>query len=606
MPIPIPTLTENQIRDRTTSKVYQRGEQYYQTGSVVNICSRGNTIQARVEGNEAEPYRVNIQFDRAGIKQVSCTCAYAFEGWCKHMVATTLVCLRQPSAVQERPSLEQLLDQLNPIQTQQLLQELVAEAPELIDQIDRLVNLISQPISKAATKVKRQTNVDPQPYRYQVKELMRQTLECWEYGGEEDPIEDELPDIVAQAAKFTQRGNGNDALVILAAITQACAEEWDEISDYGGDGDRLIALLDPVWAEAILCSEFQPGEEVDWQINLEAWQDNLEGSFDLSAAALRQGWDDTALQAVLRGESTDVWEDARPHYADQLAQVRLQILERQGRQAEYLNFAAAEGQVSEYLTMLIHLGRITEVMAAQSQITSGEQALVVAKALRAVGSVSEALEIAQYGLALPESTRQQSDWAIINHYETLGFRHYELADWTSDLAEGLGEGTAALSARIQAFIAEPSFKDYQKVQYLAGESWSMVKAELIDYIRQLGASWKVQKAKIDIFLDEGLIDDAIATLGNYASNQLVHRVMTAAIPHQPEWVIETARRYAQEIMDQGKANAYEEAVEWLRKARAAYNQLGQKPQWQSYRAQLMTTHTRKYKLMGLLKQPGLE
>lgn len=608
MPMPMLWLTESQIRDRTTPKVFQRGQQYYQSGSVINICSRGNTIQAAVEGNEVEPYRVNIQFDRGGIMQVSCTCAYAFEGWCKHIVATNLVCLHQPATLQERPSLEQLLDQLNPIQTQQLVQELVAEVPELIDCIDRLVTLIAKPTPtpKTATKVKRQTTVDPQPYRYQVKQLMRQTLECWEYGGEEDPIDEELPDIVAQAAKFTQRGDGNEALVILAAITQACAEDWDEIADYGGDGDRLIALLDPVWAEAILCAEFQTGEEVDLQINLEAWQDSLNSSFDLSAAALRQGWDDAALQAVLRGESTDVWEDNRPDYADQLAQVRLQILERQGRQEEYLNLAAAEGQISEYLTMLTHLGRITEVMAAQSQITSGEQAFKVAKVLREKGCVSEALEIAQYGLALPESNRRQSDWATINQYETLSFRRYELADWTSDLAEGLGEGRAALAARIEAFTAQPSFRDYQKVQYLAGESWSTVKAELLDYLRHVDASWRVQEAKIDIFLDEGLIEEAIATLGNYASNQLVHRVMAAAIPHQPEWVIEKARRSAEEIMNQGKANAYEEAVEWLRKARAAYYQLGQKAEWQLYRGQLMTTHARKYKLMGLLKHQNLE
>lgn len=604
--MPIPSLTESTIRDHTTPKVFQRGEQYYKAGSVINVCSRGNIIQATVEGNEVEPYRVNIQFDRGGLKQVSCTCAYAFEGWCKHIVATTLVCLRQPATVQERHSLEQLLDQLNPIQTQQLLQELVAEAPELIDQIDRLVTLIAQPTPQAITKAKRQTTVDSKPYRYQVQQLMREALQCWEEGGEEDPIEEELPDIVAQAAKFTEKGDGNDALVILAAITQACAEDWDKIADYGADGDRLIALLDPVWAEAILCAEFQPGEEVDLQINLEAWQDSLDGSFDLSAAALRQGWDDATLQAVLRGESTDVWEDNRPDYADQLAQVRLQILERQGRQEEYLNLAAAEGQIPEYLTMLTRLGRIAEVMAAQSQLTSSEQAFVVAKALREQGFVSEALEIAQQGLTLSESHRPKSYWTTINQYETLGLRRYELAVWTSDLAEGLGNGRAALSARIEAFTAEPSFKDYQKVQHLAGESWSTVKADLLDQLRQRNVSWKIQEAKIDIFLDEGLIDDAIAALGNYASNQLVHRVMVAAIPQQPEWVIEKARRYAEEIMEQGKANAYEEAVEWLRRVRAAYNKSGQQAQWQRYRDQLMTTHARKYKLMGLLKQQGLE
>lgn len=603
--MPIPSLTETLIRDRATAKVFQRGEQYYRSGAVANICSRGNTIQAMVEGNEVEPYRISIQFDSAGIKYASCTCAYDFGGWCKHLVATALVCLRQPETLNERPSLEQLLDQLNPIQTQQLVQELVAEAPELIDFIDRFVTQITHLTPQSLPKTQRKTSVDPQPYRSQVKQLMRDALRYWEEGWEDDPIEDELPDIIAQAEAFTEQGDGNNALVILEAITQACVEEWDEIADYGGDGDRLISLLDPVWAQAILCAEFQVGDEVDLQINLEEWQDALGGSFDLSSAALRQGWDDPALQAVLCGDSTDLWEDNRPDYADELAQVRLQILERQGRDEEYLNLAHAEGQIQEYLTMLTRLGRVPEVMAAHNQLTSAEQVLVVAKALREREAVSEALVVAQHGLTLPEPERQQPYWATMNSIQTVGFYRYQLADWTSDLAQGLGDRRAALSARITAFKAQPSFKDYQKVQHLGGDNWSTLKEELLEYLRQRD-SWSVQEAKVNIFLHEELVDDAIAALGNYASHSLIHRVMEAAIPHRPDWVIEKARPYAEDIVNRGKADAYDEAIEWLRRVRAAYLQLGQETEWKGYRSQLMTTHGRKYKLMGLLKQSGLE
>lgn len=603
--MPIPSLTETLIRDRATAKVFQRGEQYYRSGAVTNICSRGNTIQATVEGNEVEPYRTSIQFDSGGVKSVSCTCAYDLGGWCKHLVATVLMCLRQPEKVNERYSLEQLLDQLDRVQTQRLVQELVAQEPKLLDRIDHFVTHITQATPQPAAKAKRQTAVDPQPYRHQVKRLMRDALHYWEEGWEDDPIENELPDILAQAEAFTQQGDGNNALVMLEAITQACAEDWDEIVDYGGEGDRLISLLDPVWAEAILCAEFQLGEEVDWQIKLEEWQDALGGSFDLSSAALRQGWDDEALQAVLRGDSTDLWQDNRPDYADELTQVRLQILERQERLEEYLNFAHAEGQTQEYLTMLTQLGRVAEVMAQQHQLNSTEQALVVAKALREQGAVSEALTLAQHGLTLAESARRHSDWATIGNIVEVGFYRYQLADWTSDLAEGLGEFTVALSTRITAFKAQPSFRDYQKVQQLAGESWSTLKVDLLQYLRQRD-NWNVQEAKVDIFLHEGLVEDAIAALGDYASHSLIHRVMEAAIPHRAEWVIEKARRSAEEIMNQGKASAYDEAVEWLRKARAAYIQLGQLTDWKQYRTQLMTTHGRKYKLMGLIKQPGLE
>jgi hypothetical protein len=104
--------------------------------------------------------------------------------------------------------------------------------------------------------------------------------------------------------------------------------------------------------------------------------------------------------------------------------------------------------------------------------------------LREEGAVWEALEVAQYGLTLPESEPRHSYWATLNDYEPVGIHRYQLADWTSNLAEGLGEQEAALSARIEAFKAQPSFKDYQKVPHLAGQNWSTVKADLLEYLRQ--------------------------------------------------------------------------------------------------------------------------
>lgn len=44
-------------------------------------------------------------------------------------MATLLVCLREPERIELRPSLKQILDRLNEVQTQALIQELVANKP---------------------------------------------------------------------------------------------------------------------------------------------------------------------------------------------------------------------------------------------------------------------------------------------------------------------------------------------------------------------------------------------------------------------------------------------------------------------------------------------
>jgi uncharacterized Zn finger protein len=109
-------------------------------------------------------------------------------------------------------------------------------------------------------------------------------------------------------------------------------------------------------------------------------------------------------------------------------------------------------------------------------------------------------------------------------------------------------------------------------------------------------------------LHEGLIDDAIAIVTELSSyySTVIYRVMDAAIPHNPDWVIANARRRAESIMDAGKAEYYHHAVDWIKKVRAAYLQSQRKADWSEYRAKLVQTHARKRKLMELFKQRGME
>jgi uncharacterized Zn finger protein len=187
--------------------------------------------------------------------------------------------------------------------------------------------------------------------------------------------------------------------------------------------------------------------------------------------------------------------------------------------------------------------------AAKTRMVSLEQAFALARVLREQGALAQALAIAQAGLNLP------------------GHDHlkYELAAWTSDLAAGLGDRPAALAARITAFKANPSGGDYQRAQELAGEAWPTVRADLLQTLHNHRA-WGSEQAKVDIFLQEGLIDSAITAVKDlgYYQSELVKRVMEAAMAQYPDWVIENARQRAEEIMDAGKANAYHHAIDWLR------------------------------------------
>lgn len=588
----IPTISEFTIRRNANAKSFQRGEAYYESGAVNVVIQRGHRLHAEVEGNEAKSYRVSLNFDSSKLMSVNCTCAYNFDGWCKHIVATMLVCARQAETIEQRPTLEQLLDRLDHVQTQRLLQELVAEYPPLIEVIDRHVSWMTSPApQQKTTKPVRYSAIDPAPFRQQVRQILRNAVRYFEEGCEEDPLCEELSSVVQTAVDFSERGEGNNAIAILEAITSTCVENWADVAEYGAENDEIARELNDAWCEAILTAELSLEEKVDVQVNLEAWQDEWSADFAMSLEALRQDWDYPPLVKVLQGVTEiGVWEGETPDYADDLALIRLKILERQERYQEYLYLAQAEGQNQQYLTMLGQLGRVQEAIeAAQTQMNSMEEAFALAKTLSTQGALQQALDIAQSGLNLP------------------GNCQYHLGIWTSELAEELGNDEAALLAIQAAFQVKPSFFDYQKIEELAGENWEIIKTDLLRIIRSY-EGWGTESIKVDIFLYEELIDDAIAIASELSSyySELIHRVMNAAISHNPNWVIANASRRAEKIMDAGKAEYYNEAIEWLKKARAAYLESGRKTNWLSYRDQLMQTHARKRKLMGMFNEQGMK
>lgn len=400
----IPQLNEAIIRTHANAKSRERGENYYRQGYVTTLTQRGNTINAEVEGSESQSYRVSLNFSDRDFTSATCTCPYDFDGYCKHIVAAMLACLRQPARIEQRPTLEQLLDRINEIQTQQLIQELVARQPELIDTIERYVNRIALRAPQAKTsEPQRRPTIDPNPFRSQVRRIIRDAVRYLEEGWEDDPITDEIFALIQEAQMFIEQGDANNALAILQAITEACSENWNDVEEYGADNYEIAQALNCTWSEAILCAELSSEEKIDLQSNLELWQDEWNVSFSMSIEALRQGWDYPPLQRVLQGHITSLgaWEGEAPDYADDLALIRLKILERQERYQEYLYLAEAEGQTKEYLIMLARLGKVTDaIAAANSQMTSMEQAFALAQTLYQSDSQQQALEIARKGLTL--------------------------------------------------------------------------------------------------------------------------------------------------------------------------------------------------------------
>jgi uncharacterized Zn finger protein len=598
----MPTLkiAESLIRQNADDKSFERGRDYARSRAVSDLVWRGQTLQASVVGNEY--YRVTIGFSGQSkqiVQDATCSCPYDFGGWCKHIVATLLVANDQGN-IEERPSLAQLLEQLNLEQTRKLLDNLVLENPHLIDQVDLQVELLTavKPTKSKSPKSQSSQNqrpeIDRSPFRRNVRSEIRDALRSIEEDYiEEDPFIDVIDDEIQKATGFIEAGDSFRAFVMLYATAEELAVHKDDIDDYSGGFSDLVDSLDRAIAEAVLWTDFSIEEREKWASELEGTQDILGVELEQSFKALLQGWDDPQLLAILAGEfDTREIEQLKPSFCE-LGYVRLNVLESQERFEEYLRFAKTLGFLVPYVTMLIQLGRFEQAIASAEKIENHEQAFAIAQKFLEHGSEQEALRTAHKGLQLLEGVSSAN-------YAT------ELAVWTAALAEQLGETKILLNAKIIAFKFNPSLADYHEIRDLTGDKWNSTKEILLKYLPRSNSFGGGSEAKVDIFLDEGLIDQAIAVVeGGYCSRELKLRVMQVAAGFNPQWVITKGKAFAEDIINRGKSEYYEDAVKWLEQVKRAYLGSNQQEEWRSYRQQLVEVNSKKRKLMEIVKRKGL-
>ncbi len=558
----------------------------------MKVIRRGDMITASVAGSDYEPYRVTLEFDDTGIRDAGCTCPYDWGGWCKHLVAVVLALLHEADAIEERPAVDALLQDLDADQLYVLLEELVKRHPDILDDIEAQLPLLRMQPADTLASDSVLPSESPMSPRRLVQSLLRggrgyyTTAFFQPSGSDTGPSNTQL----YRAWALIQAGDGNSALAALDALTKMRIHDWLQIEGWDDEGEDFEEI-GWLWTEAVLSAELGDAERRVWEKKLRRWQDalddyGLEDVFVTAIEALQQGWDYPPLLRVFAGEITEkgAWEDEAPYHADALVIARLNVLERQGRYEDYLNLALAEGNFLYHLLMLARLNRVQALMETIEQYPcSLDEAFLVAQALHEYGHPEAALDLAQRALTFNSPDYQKG----------------QLSAWLSELAEAMGYTEIASATAVTAFEVAPTLASYERALALAEDQQVVLRERLLDELRARPPSGS--RDIIEIFLHEGLVDDAINALGPYAYYDTVRLVADAAISTHPEWVIEACRKQAEPIMDEGKAKYYYRAADWLAKARDAYRVAGREAEWRRYLDSLLEKHGRKYKLVPMLK-----
>src|SRR5207249_1671974 len=115
----------------------------------------------------------------------------------------------------------------------------------------------------------------------------------------------------------------------------------------------------------------------------------------------------------------------------------------------------------------------------------------------------------------------------LSAFEAKSYPASELPAWTRDLAARLGHSERALNAALIAMRENRSLANYRAVEALAGDRWPEIRDELLDRLRQRASPYPTDE--VDIFLHEGLIEDAMAAVDASPRHELVERVADAAL-----------------------------------------------------------------------------
>jgi uncharacterized Zn finger protein len=567
------------IRRGASDESYARGITYFYQGAVGPLMLRDGLLQANVVGSAHEPYRVTVALADGGVRSADCTCPYDWGGWCKHIVATLLAFSNAgPGDVQVRPPLYELLGDLDRDQLVALVLRLAEQESTVADHIDALLGAVPlRPVAAAGA----QPPVDTASFSRQLRHAF---AHADDYGAGEQMLM-ALEPLATQIRALVAGDDPEVALSLLEKLTEEYSERWLEYDDSEGELGEFFGELGRLWAEALLEADLPRGEREAWEHRLGAWHDTAENygieGLGVALRAADEGWDAPWLAPALRGElATPMaeldWE------AKELLPIRLRVLERKGLARDALHLAAATGLYREQALILARLGKgEAALLLARQTLQAANDLLALAMVLLERGDSARALLVGELGLgkAPPRAP---------------------LARWLLEFAASEGRAELAIRAGDAALRETPELELFKRMEQLSGEEWPSRRERLLKELRSAGVGWQSARGLIDIWLHEGLIDDAIKVAGhNVSGNELV-RVAEAAVATRPAWALITATAQAEKIMSAGDASRYAIAIEWLRLARAANAASGQPEAWEAALQELRARHRRKYKLMELL------
>jgi len=601
------SLREEQIARQMSSRIYSRALELYRKGAIANLVLRGKRLTAQVEGFHAPFYTVVIDFDEQGVQRASCTCAYEYGDWCKHIGAVLLTCIRAPEKIVQQPPIEEVLEPLDTAALRRVLLELATD-PEVADRITLLAQIAQQPPREASDA----------PRALRVTDFARDVV---------DGSIETLGAVGKTIQQLIEKADYASALKLISAESERVLdlnwrwrigdahEFYDFYTDSNPAEDALNALAD--LATELVLSLPDPKDPLMQQIaqlvrgwlqqELDPWSDEIRTCIyvlvqhgRIPPKFFRREYDsefDEWLEALSDIErARDLWHsDFEEDFVDLANIIQLRVLEQRGAIEAYLKLAWESGQYHRYAIMRALQGEVEmAIETARQQFRKLYEWDSFVRALDALGHTETAIPLA-YDALRESHKRRRSD-----PYDPEADLRASLGEWLAARAADAGETAIALEAMQISVEDEPTLEKYKRLEQLAGAQWAKLRPKVLRRIREHRDAEEVAA----IYIYEGKHADALQILCD--RHALTPALARQVADHAPAATRAACLEEANKIILNTRSRDYPLAADWLEVVKRSYHAEGKPHEWEAFIQTLMEQHKRKTALIPLLQQLAKE
>jgi len=220
----------NNFHKQISRKIYERGEEYYESDMVDNVeHDYPDTWTAEVEGNDL--YSVEIKLTGDEIVSWNCDCPYEHGDICKHIVAVLLYIKdnRDEHSVNIESPISPSNEQLSEILKQTNNKELTSF---LSQYADKHPDFHQELVSNLHPKKKTGSHVD---YTKEIQKCFKHSYDNCDFRNGGQAIAYKLDGYIKKAESLIKLNCHEEAMTILLNIIRETGEGYEEYDDYDGD-----------------------------------------------------------------------------------------------------------------------------------------------------------------------------------------------------------------------------------------------------------------------------------------------------------------------------------------------------------------------------------